>query len=171
MKRGHPDGLYALSAPLPFHYTNMRAKGQQRMLEIVHDADLAASLEEGVAAMTALDSAAEYYTTLSLLAHAVHINPSLRHMRETAAFLPQSQLAPHAPIERFHAATREKEARLAALLDAADKADAGEDTQYRCRKCGSRVNVSPEQTRSADEGMTVFVTCRNTTCRHREVRH
>lgn len=171
MKRGHPDGLYALCAPLPFHYTNMRAKGQQRMLEIVHDADLAAALEEGVAAATVVDGAAEYYASLSLLAHAVYINPSLRLMREQAVLVPEAQMAPYAPIERFHAATREREIRLAALLDAADKADAGEDTQYRCRKCGSRVNVSPEQTRSADEGMTVFVTCRNTTCRHREVRH
>jgi DNA-directed RNA polymerase subunit M/transcription elongation factor TFIIS len=171
MKRGHPDALYALCAPLPFHYSNMRAKGQQRMLEVVQNPDVAAALEEGVAAASVMDGAAEYYTTLSLLAHAVHINPALKNLREKAVLVPQAQLAPHAPIERFHAATREREAKLAALLDAADKADAGEDTQYRCRKCGSRVNVSPEQTRSADEGMTVFVTCRNTTCRHREVRH
>jgi hypothetical protein len=171
MKRGRPDSLYGLCTALPVYYLQMRAKGQQRRLEIVHDADVAAGLEEGVAAVSALDGLEYYNATLALLAHAVHVNPDLKNSREKAALLPHSLLAPYAPIERFHAATREREARLAALLDAADKADAGEDTQYKCRKCGSRVNVSPEQTRSADEGMTVFVTCRNTTCRHREVRH
>ena len=170
MKRARPSDTYALLAPLPAHYLQLRAQGQQRLLEVVDDADLAANIEEGVAPLLC-EGVKEYKTKVSLLAHAVLINPELRFLRDAAARLPDAALAPHAPIERYHTATRDKEAKLAALLDAADKADAGEETQYRCRKCGSRVNVSPEQTRSADEGMTVFVTCRNTVCRHREVRH
>jgi hypothetical protein len=106
------------------------------------------------------------------LAHAVHVNPGgVLRLGLAAAGEPESALAPNAPIEHFLRAVRDREARLAALLDAAESADASEDTQYTCRKCGARVNVSPEQTRSADEGMTVFVTCRSSVCGHREVRH
>ncbi len=39
------------------------------------------------------------------------------------------------------------------------------ESLIKCRKCGANTNFSQSQTRSGDEAMTVFIECKNPSCR------
>lgn len=82
---------------------------------------------------------------------------------QALASAPLESFVSEVPVRAAVCATEEARARSAALLKdltQADLADALPDAGVRCKKCGSN-DVANEflQTRSADEGTTIFCTC------------
>jgi DNA-directed RNA polymerase subunit M/transcription elongation factor TFIIS len=156
-------------------YASLRCRAQELLLSIVHDANTAACIEEGAAPLLLLNSrAADMYSDKILaLASALQVNPELAAAGGSPedlvalASLPETELAPHAPINKWAAAQREREKKQAAMLAAAEQEDAMEDSAFKCERCGHNVKIVQAQTRSADEGMTIFITCKNEKCGHR----
>lgn len=157
-------------------YAALRGRAQELMLSIVKDANAAACIEEGAAPLLLLGGgrAVDVYSEKILaLASALQVHAELAAPGTPAtqllalASLPESELAPNAPINKWAAAQREREKKQAAMLAAAEQEDAMEDSAFKCEKCGHNVKIVQAQTRSADEGMTIFITCKNEKCGHR----
>lgn len=80
-------------------------------------------------------------------------------------------LTQHTLVGRIHRETRARQERFQAMLQ--EKCDALNDQTFeaivRCRRCGSEeVTWEEKQTRSADEGFTIFCFC--VTCKNRWVK-
>jgi DNA-directed RNA polymerase subunit M/transcription elongation factor TFIIS len=156
-------------------YSALRCRAQELLLGIVRDANTAACIEEGAAPLLLLGARAVdvYSEKVLALASALHVNPELAapgtppEQLLAIASLPDSELAPHAPINKWAAAQREREKKQAAMLAAAEQEDAMEDSAFKCERCGHNVKIVQAQTRSADEGMTIFISCKNEKCGHR----
>ena len=158
-------------------YAALRCRAQDLLLGIVQDTNTAACIEEGAAPLLLLGPRAKdiYSAKILAIASAIQVNPELtRYSSETdlltVASRPENQLAPNSPIVKWALAQREREKKQAAMLNAAEQEDSMEDSAFKCDKCGFHVNIVQAQTRSADEGMTVFITCKNDKCGHRSRR-
>jgi hypothetical protein len=162
---------YAGSASAPAALA-LRARAQGLLLSVTMDANTAACIEEGAAPLLLLKAQPleTYEAKILALTSALAINPDLvrsGHALHKIACLPDSLLAPNAPIVQWADALKEKEAKQASLLEAAENEDAQEESAFKCDKCGHQVKIVQAQTRSADEGMTIFITCKNIKCGHR----
>lgn len=109
----------------------------------------------------------EYMDRVRRAAFNLAANPSLG--REVV-HLPDSFLAKGTLVGRIEEERKEREERFANMLQ--EKYDALNDRKFqaivRCRRCGSEeVTWDEKQTRSADEGATVFCACQ--TCKNRWV--
>jgi len=87
----------------------------------------------------------------------------------TVVSVPLEVLVPHLPAKEAIFAKEEERKKSAALLKDLTQGEAAEvspDAGLRCKKCGSN-DITHEflQTRSADEGTTIFCTC--TKCKKR----
>jgi hypothetical protein len=161
------NGIHAAPA-----YLALRARAQSLLLSVTQDVNVAAGVEEGAARLLMLRARPlETYTAkITALASALHINPQLPQYGgalHDLASVPDDMLAPHAPIMQWAAALKEKDRKQASLLEAAENEDAQEESAFKCDKCGHQVKIVQAQTRSADEGMTIFITCKNIKCGHR----
>jgi DNA-directed RNA polymerase subunit M/transcription elongation factor TFIIS len=128
-----------------------------------------ASLCRDVEAMchAASRTAADYGDHVRRVAFNMHANPALG--REVVA-AGDDVLTRGTLVGRIREETRARAERFERMLQ--EKYDALNDRQYtaivRCRRCGSNeVTWEEKQTRSADEGATVFCAC--TTCKNRWV--
>jgi DNA-directed RNA polymerase subunit M/transcription elongation factor TFIIS len=161
---------YAGIASIPA-YVALRARAQGLLLSVAKDVNVAACIEEGAAPLLMLKARPieTYEAKILALTSALAINPELAQYSalHNVASLPDNMLAPHAPIMHWAAALKEKDATQASLLEAAEHEDAQEESAFKCEKCGHQVKIVQAQTRSADEGMTIFITCKNVKCGHR----
>ena len=153
-------------------YLALRARAQGLLLSVTQDANTAACVEEGAAPLLLLQSQPieTYEAKILALTSALAVNPELvrsGYALNKLAGLPDHLLAPHAPIVQWAETLKEKEAKQASLLEAAENEDAQEESAFKCDKCGHQVKIVQAQTRSADEGMTIFITCKNIKCGYR----
>ena len=163
--------MYAGIAAVP-EYLALRARSQELLLFVTQDANTAACVEEGAAPLLNLHAQPieTYEAKILALASALAINPELvrsGYALHKLAGLPDRALAPQAPIVQWAEALKEKESKQASLLEAAENEDAQEESAFKCDKCGHQVKIVQAQTRSADEGMTIFITCKNIKCGYR----
>ena len=116
-------------------------------------------------------SAAAYEDRIKHLAAALFLNERLRALEPGAlAGLDDAGLAAGLPIAQLAAEQRERDAKQAAQQQEEDSflsgATSGTKAFLVCSKCkATTVSVEQKQTRSADEGMTVF--CRCMACGHK----
>ena len=101
----------------------------------------------------------EYVAHILNAAFNIRNNPRLG---ENVVFLSDSEMAEGTPLGAIEADRAAREARFAKMLQ--EKYDELEDREFQsivhCRKCGSdNVSWEEKQTRSADEGATVFCVC------------
>ncbi len=111
--------------------------------------------------------AVEYYDHVRRAAHNLRENPSVG---EEVVGAPDDALVEGTLVGRIEREKALRDQRFEQMLQ--EKYEALDDATFasivRCRKCGSNdVSWEEKQTRSADEGATVFVTC--TKCKHRWV--
>ena len=130
-----------------------------------HDAELCRDVESYCSA--AATTSAEYTERVRHAAFNLRENPTvtLNVVNSSNDVLAQETL-----VGRIHVESKNRRARFQAMLQ--DKYDAINDGTFaaiiKCRRCGSEeVAWEEKQTRSADEGATVFCSC--STCKNRWV--
>lgn len=148
----------------------MQPVQRQRALQLLtaaraQDVDLVRNVEAHCHAHS--DSSREYHDRIRHAAFNLRNNPrvGLHVLVESDDVLAEDTL-----IGRIHQETRARQRRFDDMLQ--DKYEALNDQTFqaivRCRRCGSEeVTWDEKQTRSADEGATIYCSC--TTCRNRWV--
>jgi hypothetical protein len=112
-----------------------------------------------------VDTPIQYEGKFKQLLHNLQLNKNylVSHFTpETLIFLDDALLATGTPFEHLRQETSKHKQRLEEILKSAPVANSSSSSSsfLSCRKCKSHnVHTSQKQTRSADEGMTVFVTC------------
>ena len=125
--------------------------------------DRAAELERHIATLFGQEQALEMYkTTMRRVMFNVASNPQLNYVSARAlAFLSDEALACGSIVERVQHQERQRHEALINMLREKEHAVAisAQDSALRCR-CGSAaLQFVQVQLRSADEGMSVFVSC------------
>ena len=138
-----------------------------RLLAATRPGDFALCRDVEAACHARAHTAAEYGEHVRRAAYNLHANPALGREVLDAD---DDALTRGTLVGRIREETRAREERFQRMLQ--EKYDALNDREYtaivRCRRCGStEVTWEEKQTRSADEGATVFCAC--TTCKNRWV--
>lgn len=115
------------------------------------------------------------FTTTSNATTTIHVGPELHaRLRSVHDEDKRRELFIEAQSAQLQNSTTAEKNVLSALEEYENVANSDPlkgDQQFhmlKCRKCGSaEVQTEERQTRSADEGSTMFVTCQNEECRHR----
>ena len=84
-------------------------------------------------------------------------------------FLDSEQLNPNVKKEMDESKVQNEKYKRIQNLQLGPEQEEEEDGSLRCPKCKNAKNISvmPRQIRSADEPMSLFITCNNKVCRHR----
>jgi DNA-directed RNA polymerase subunit M/transcription elongation factor TFIIS len=136
-----------------------------RLLRAARPADFALCRDVEAACHAAARTAGEYGDAVRRAAFNLHANPAVG---AEVVHAPDEALTHGTLVGRIRAEAAARAARFERML--ADKYEEINDARYealvRCRRCGSaEVTWDEKQTRSADEGATVFCAC--ATCKHR----
>ena len=136
-----------------------------RLLHAARPDDFALCRDVEAACHAASHTAGDYGDHVRRAAFNLHANPAVGAKVVRA---PDEALTHGTLVGRIRDEARARAGRFEQML--ADKYDAINDCQFealvRCRRCGGEeVTWDEKQTRSADEGATVF--CRCTTCQNR----
>ena len=147
----------------------MQPARRQDALRLLHTArpDMRCALNTEALCHSVSNTIDDYWDNVRRSAFNLQSNPNIgaEVVISPDSVLTEGTLVGHIETERIS-----REERFARMLQ--DKYEALDDITFqsvaKCRKCGSKdISWQEKQTRSADEGCTVFVTCND--CHHRWV--
>ena len=113
-----------------------------------------------------------YSDSATRLLYNLLLNPSLprSHPFSSLPFLSDSEMASGTPAEKMRLAEAAREKHIHNLISSLDEGKQAEEEEagalMRCQRCQSTsISWEAKQTRSADEGMSIFCACNN--CKQR----
>ena len=157
-----PVALAALHPPLP-----QRARAVVLLTDALRgDASVARTVEQHIFLITLLQQV-DYSAKVMQLAWNLKMNADwllAAYPVDTLVLLDDAVLAENTPVAAWHAQQEMRLKRQQQLLTEEAKFEEAETSTHGglvCNRCHSRsIAVQQQQTRSADEGMTVYCTCK-----------
>lgn len=141
-------------------YASVRIKSLRMLSEVHNDWNKVREIEAVAHAIS--ESCSAYTDCMQRIVFNLHQNPSLRDRQADIVLLSDEDMSRGTIIEEIQRENEESRTRFDQIVQ--EKYElvnrAACRTTLRCRRCGSGdVQCEQKQTRSADEAMTVFVTC------------